>query len=263
MPTSNVTQSVKREKDGPSSGYERVLAFLRDGILSGSLRPGDFLLPERELAAALSVSRPMLREALRALSLIGAVEIRHGVGTVVGRPSIGAISEYFTFLLAQQPDAIDDIMESRIAVEHRAIRLACTRATQSDFDQLEEVCQLIEETIASPAEGAQADFKFHYTFVRAARSPSLLGIYNAIEELTIRSHVKRREQILKLGGIQDYLIDHHRLLFAALLDRDAERCDRLLTEHFRIAKDFEHRALREGRRGIRSNTHDDNKGAST
>lgn len=244
----NDALKLKRESDGAIGGYDRVLAFLRDGMLTGSLRPGDFLLPERELAVALSVSRPVLREALRALSLIGAVEIRHGVGTVVGRPSISAISEYFTFLLAQQPDAIDDIMESRIAVEHRAIRLACSRATDHDYDQLEAACRTIEDTITDPVKGAEADFKFHDTFVRAARSPSLLGIYTAIGELTIRSHKERRERILQLGGIQDYLIDHHRLLFMALLDRDAERCDRLLSEHFTIARDFEHRALREGRR---------------
>lgn len=228
--------------DGSAKGYERVLRFLRGQLLSGELRPGDFLLPERDLCAQLGVSRPALREALRALSLIGAVEIRHGVGTVVGRPNISAIGEYFTFALAQQPDAVDDIMEARIAVEHRAIRLAVERATPADFDRLEDALQRIEETIDDPATGAEADLRFHASIVRAAHSPSLQGIYSAIKSLMRQSHVARRKKITAVEGINDYLINHHRLVFIALVERDADKADQLLADHFTIGRDFDHRA---------------------
>lgn len=239
------TVAVTRPDEGATSGYERVLGFLREQLLSGRLKSGDFLLPERELSLQLGVSRPVLREALRALSLIGAVEVRHGVGTIVGRPSISAVGEYFTFVLAQQPDVVEDIMESRIAVEHRAIRLACVRATQSDFNRIEAAYHRIEQTISDPAAGSEADFGFHDAIVKSAHSPSLQGIYGAIANLMLRSHKARRERIIKLDGINEYLINHHRLIFVALLDRDAERADKLLGDHFVIAQEFERRATRE------------------
>jgi DNA-binding FadR family transcriptional regulator len=78
---------ITRLNDG-SKGFEKVFAFLRDRLLAGSLRPGDRLIPERELATQLGVSRPIVREALRALTVLGVVEIRDRVGTIVRRPDI-------------------------------------------------------------------------------------------------------------------------------------------------------------------------------
>ncbi len=59
---------TRQDIDDSRSGAARVFDFFRDRLLSGELKAGDQLLPERELSLALSVSRPMLREALRALA---------------------------------------------------------------------------------------------------------------------------------------------------------------------------------------------------
>src|ERR1700709_269168 len=101
---------ITRLNDG-SKGFEKVFAFLRDRLLAGSLRPGDRLIPERELAAQLGVSRPIVREALRALTVLGVVEIRDRVGTIVRRPDVSVLNDFFTFALSQQADFLDDIME--------------------------------------------------------------------------------------------------------------------------------------------------------
>lgn len=62
-------------------------------------------------------SRPVIREALRSLAAIGAVDIQRGYGTVVREPDFHALSEYFSFVLAQQADVVDDLVEVRIAIE--------------------------------------------------------------------------------------------------------------------------------------------------
>ncbi|MBV9423691.1 MAG: FadR family transcriptional regulator, partial [Solirubrobacterales bacterium] len=61
-------------------------------IVDGTLQPGDKLPPERELSVRLGVSRPTLREAVRALVIMGMLESRHGSGTFVagGTPDAGA-----------------------------------------------------------------------------------------------------------------------------------------------------------------------------
>jgi DNA-binding transcriptional regulator YhcF (GntR family) len=67
---------------------EEVAARIEDLITSGKLALGDKLPPERELARELSISRPTLREGIRALSAIGTVRVEHGKGTfVAGHPS--------------------------------------------------------------------------------------------------------------------------------------------------------------------------------
>ena len=234
--------SITRDEGEAKGGYERVVTFLRDQLLSGQLKTGDCLLPERELALRLKVSRPVLREALRALAMIGAVEIRHGVGTIVKRPDVSTLGEFFTFILAQQADVIDDIMEARVAIEHHAIRLACRRATQSDFDRIADALALIVATIHEAEAGGLADFKFHEAIVRAAHSPTLASIYGSLSSLMMRSHLDRREKIIQVEGIDAFLIDHHRLIFSAVVARDAPKADDLLTRHFEIGADFRRRA---------------------
>ncbi|WP_413728615.1 hypothetical protein [Sodalis sp. RH19] len=58
----------------------------------------------------------------------------------------------------------------------------------------------------------------------------------------MRSHLDRREQIIQVDGIEEFLIDHHRLIFAAIVGRDEARADELLARHFEIGADFRRRA---------------------
>lgn len=234
--------SIRREAVEHKSGYDRVVAFLREELLSGALKTGDCLLPERELAARLGVGRPVLREALRALAMIGALEIRHGVGTIVKKPDVSTLGEFFTFVLAQQADAIDDIMEARVAIEHHAIRLACRRAGPADMERLASCLRRIVDTIHSAEAGGVADFQFHESIVRAAGSPTLTSIYGSISSLMMKSHLDRREQIIAVEGIEDFLIDHHRLIYEAIAARDAAGADDLLARHFEIGAEFRRKA---------------------
>ncbi len=229
------------EKSG-RSGPERVVGFVRDQLISGRLKTGDRLLAERELAATLGVSRPVVREALRALAAIGAVEIRRGHGTVVRRPDFSMLGEFFSLALAQEPNAVDDVLQARIAIERQSVRLACERATPSDLEKLGLAFQRIVETIADPVRGGEADYAFHAVLVAAGHSPTLSIVYAAIAELLRRSHTERRELIMNVDGIADFLIDHHGLILSAVVDRDAERADALLLQHFEIGADFRRRA---------------------
>jgi DNA-binding FadR family transcriptional regulator len=238
--------SVARFGEPEATGYERVVAFVRDQLISKKLKEGDRLLAERDLAAALGVSRPVVREALRALAALGAVEIRRGHGTMVRRPDFTMLGEFFTLALAQEANAIDDVMQARIAIERQAVRLACSKATPSDLDALGVAFQRIVETIQDPVRGGRADYAFHTALVAAAHSPTLSIIYTAISDLLRRSHMERREEIMKLDGINDFLIDHHGRILSAVADRNAERADRLLLEHFDLGAAFRRRASLQG-----------------
>jgi DNA-binding FadR family transcriptional regulator len=238
--------SVARFAEPEATGYERVVAFVRDQLISKKLKEGDRLLAERDLAAVLGVSRPVVREALRALAALGAVEIRRGHGSIVRRPDFSMLGEFFTLALAQESNAVDDVMQARIAIERQAVRLACNKATPSDLDALGTAFTRIVETIEDPVRGGKADYAFHAGLVAAAHSPTLSVVYTAISDLLRRSHMERREQIINLDGIGDYLIDHHGSILSAVVDRDAERADHLLLEHFDIGAEFRRRASLQG-----------------
>ena len=231
-----MTQAIRitQQAGAHEDGYDRVLSFLRDELMSGRLKSGDRLLPERDLASALGVSRPVIREALTALSTLGAVEIRRGYGTVVREPNFTALADYFSLVLAQQAGAVDDVMQARIAIERQAIRLACTRALAPDLDRLSQALQAIKETIDDPAQGGAADFNFHSMIVAAAHSPALSSVYAAVAKLLQASHLERRKVIASVPQVDAYLIDHHEAVLEAIRRGHPVEADALLTEHFEI-----------------------------
>lgn len=234
------TLTITRQTDATGiSGYERVLGFVREQLLSGTLKVGDRLLPERQLALRLGVSRPVIREVLRALAAMGVIDIRHGHGSVVRQPDIGQFGEMFTLMLAQGADLIEDIMEARIAIERQAIRLACQRAGVADLDRLRAALARITATVHDPVAGGEADYAFHAALVAAAKSPTLTSLYAAISTLLRRSHFERRHRINAVPGIEGFLVEHHRRLFEAVANREIGAADTLLMEHFEISEDYQ------------------------
>ena len=233
---------LKRVDDG-EKGFEMVFAFLRDRLLAGSLKPGDRLVSERDLAIQLGVGRPLVREALRALTMLGIVEIRDRIGTVVTRPDVSVLNDFFTFALAQQADMPDDVMQARVAIECQAIRLACERADIADFERLQAALARIAETINESDAGGMADFEFHRTMVLASHSQTLAVLHNSMAGLLTHVHRNRRELVQAFPSMKTYLIDDHRRIFEAVVARDPDRADATLRKHFQIGDEYRRRAI--------------------
>jgi GntR family transcriptional repressor for pyruvate dehydrogenase complex len=240
--------AITRDRETDQPGFEGVFAALREHLLSGRVQPGDKLLGERELSAQLGVSRPILREALRALAMLGVVEIRQGAGTVVRRPDVSMLGDFFAFTAHHHDSLVDDVMQARIAIECQAIRLACSRATMTDLERLRTAVAEIAATIDDPAAGGLADHSFHDALVAAAHSETLSTLYGAIGSLLLRSHRDRRESVFGTDDGRLYLIDHHRLVFEALAAGHPGRADEVLREHFAIGDEYRRRDVATGLR---------------
>lgn len=234
--------SIKRAASDPQgTGFSQVFDFLREQLLEGRIRNGDRLLPERELALQLGVSRPIVREALRGLSMLGVVEIRERVGTVVRQPDVSVLGDVFAFSLAQAPDALDDVMQARIALECQAIRLACRRATMADIERMTAALDALEQTIEDATAGGVADHDFHLALVRASKSETLVQLYGAMAALLARSHRDRRRQVFDHRVARRRVIDDHRRLLEAVIAGDEDAADRALREHMRVGEEVQRR----------------------
>jgi DNA-binding FadR family transcriptional regulator len=234
---------ILRPVPAERGGFEKVFAFLREQLLSGAITPGDRLAGERELAVQLGVSRPMLREALRALAVLGVVEIRQGSGTVVRRPDVAVLGDFFAFAVTRHPSLVEDVMQARIAIECQAIRLACERATLSDCEELRAALDGIIATIDDPDSGGLADHRFHAALVAAAHSATLATLYGAITALLLHSHRDRRKLLSRIEDGRTYLINHHRRVFDSVVAREPNQADAILREHFAIGDEYRRRTV--------------------
>ena len=177
------------------------------------------------------------------MPMLGIVEIRDRIGTVVTRPDVSVLKDFFTFALAQQADMPDDVMQARVAIECQAIRLACERAGIADFERLQTALGKIAETIDTADAGAVADYQFHRTIVLASHSQTLAVLHNSMAGLLTHVHRNRRELVQAFPSMKDYLIDDHRRIFEAVVARDPDRADATLRKHFEIGNEYRRRAI--------------------
>ena len=121
-----------------SDVIEQQLEFL---ILEGTLRPGEKLPPERELAKQFDVSRPSLREAIQRLEAKGLLLRRQGGGTFVQNSLWQSFSDPLVELLSDHPESQFDLLETRHALEGIAAYYAALRSTDEDRVRIRELHQ--------------------------------------------------------------------------------------------------------------------------
>ena len=124
----------------PKSVSQQVFEQLRELIYRARLKPGEQLLPERELARVLGVSRPTLRQALNRLVDRGLLEHRQGQGTFV-RP-LEARKDYnpLVAVIDDHEASLLELLEVRLALECNAAVLAARRATADDILAISKTC---------------------------------------------------------------------------------------------------------------------------
>src|ERR1700761_1324815 len=96
---------------------DRVVSQVMGMVRAGSLKAGDRLPSERELAEMFQVSRPTVREALRALGALGVLKTRHGSGICVSPLQAADILGPLTFFLSLQDVQVDRLYEARRLIE--------------------------------------------------------------------------------------------------------------------------------------------------
>jgi GntR family transcriptional repressor for pyruvate dehydrogenase complex len=208
----------------PQRAAEAVARHLEALILEGSLRPGEALLPERELAERLNVSRPTLREGLKLLEDRGLLDSEKGKAMRVAQLGKSAITDPLMDLLIARPEVADDYLEFRDIVETEAAMMAAQRANHVDRQRIEACMARIDAAHASgsPAEEAEADAALHLTIYEASHNIVLLQIMRALSG-SLRSDVtKNRARMFTIPAIRDLLRDQHLAIGRAILDGDPQ-----------------------------------------
>ncbi|WP_313951801.1 FCD domain-containing protein [Accumulibacter sp.] len=165
---------------------------LETRILEGSLKPGDRLPAERELAIELGVSRPSLREAIKKLVSRDLLVSRHGGGTYVTDRLDTSFIDPWQQLMDQHPSLQDDVLEFRYLLEASAAELAAQRATDADLERLEQAYARLDAAYLGDDRSAQvtADVAFHLTIAESAHNV-LFGHLVASVMRLLHEHVRR------------------------------------------------------------------------
>jgi len=161
---------------------QSVVNRILDLVRTGMLRSGDRLPSERELIDILSISRPSLREAIRALSTLGVVETSHGGGAYITDLKARTLLAPLDFFLSLSQSNLADVFESRRIVEIEIVRKAAVNATAENVEMLDGMLVAHEKVLADPVGFRILDARFHAQLSEIAGNSVLeriaYGLYN-------------------------------------------------------------------------------------
>lgn len=206
---------------------EKIVARLLSLIKEKELGPGDKLPPERELAATMQVSRPSLREALRALSIMNVVEIRQGDGTYVTSLEPELLTEHLGFVFSLTDSTFLELFEARKIVEPDIAAIAAQRITDEENTELEVCLAKSIENIEDHQAFVEVDIELHERITKAARNPILNRFMASIGQLSRAS----RSRTVELPGVPQQSVEDHRTIVMALKARDPEAARQAMLQH--------------------------------
>ena len=196
------------------------------------MAPGEKLPNEVELSQRLGVSRATLREALRALTTQGVLEVRRGKGTFVSEQA-GATDPFGFDRLDRVKGQLRDLFELRSIFEPKAARLACQRATEEELRDILERGEAVERCIRAGQDRTEADRDFHAAIVRAAHNEFMVRLLPVIHQ-AVAAAVESGEHGEQLA--EDTLRDHA-LLLEFFARRDGVGAEHAMAIHMAHAMD--------------------------
>ncbi|HWL19943.1 MAG TPA: GntR family transcriptional regulator [Bradyrhizobium sp.] len=201
---------------------DQIFKDLRDSILLGTIPHGAKLPAERELAQHYQVSGPTVREAIRALALIGLVDARHGSGTfVTANPDVLVALSLSAVIQLGKLGAAEVLSVAGVLNEHAA-RLAADAATPEDHACLRAALGKLD-AVESAQTAADAVRYFHGAIAAAAHNPLLSGLCRFLTDLQISfvnelAHDSIGQWRKISAGLKPLRIG----LIQAIIDRDAD-----------------------------------------
>ena len=212
------------------STKKAIISSLRDLINLKNLEPGDKLPSERMLSEKFNVSRGNLRDALQTLEYYGLVKSIPQSGTFVADIGITAMNGMIDDILNLDVPTFKDLVEARIFLELKGVKLAAMRRTEDDLIRLEKTLTDYSEKVTRGEDAVQEDLLFHLAIARASGNPTLNTFMLKITPEIINNFEKHHvcDKDTAFIGIQE-----HKIIIDAIRDQDPFTAKEVMKKHFK------------------------------
>ncbi|MDU0347845.1 FadR/GntR family transcriptional regulator [Actinomyces sp. MRS3W] len=214
-----------RVEDPPTTSAEVTRALI-DYIVSGQVGPGDKLPSERQLCEAFGLSRSVVREGVKALSLLGLVDVRHGGGTYLRSSTSDLLPQVVEWGLLLGERSATDLVETRRHLEVITAGLAARRRTEEDLAEIEAALTRIRAATTTE-EFTAADVAFHLAIAQASGNHVLANMMRSISAL-LRVWIQRVMDVEE--SFEPSYLEHVPVL-DAIRDHDEQTAGAAMTVH--------------------------------
>lgn len=240
------------------STSQTIARRLEQLILDGTLVAGKKIPSERQLSERLTVSRSIIREALKELKGRGVIETRHGQGSFVTGmvPSVDETSPLL-HLFKDHPRTLYDLLEVREQLESLAASLAAERATNEDLFRIRQAYFAMEQSShdkMNPVDIARRDHAFHQAISEASHNPVLVHTLHSLMQLMLSSVLASVNNLYNRELHKQKIDQHHRQILDAIMDRDPIAAGEAAKHHLKDVRERLREIERQEQRLIRSAT---------
>jgi len=222
--------------------YEQIVQQVEVSIHKGTLKAGDQLPPERELAQQFGVSRTAVREAVKALHEKGLVEAYPGRGTFITDGTSYSMRQSLDRMVkVGQAEGSAFLAEVRAILEPEIAALAATRADTEDLSSMREQVAVMDGACKDPDAFIEADLDFHLALAEAAANPIILSLIDSIVGL-LR---EQRMGIFQVEGGPERGQHHHKKILKAIELRDPTGAREAMKAHLVQVREDSRRAPKE------------------
>lgn len=223
---------------------DEVAEQIRRLIVSEQLAEGARLPAERDLAERFGVSRPMVSQALRMLSLMGLVEIRRGSGAYVLRRPQAMVTTSVGLMLDLGSGSLDELVELRLWLETLGVVNAASRGAPAALEpgappEVQVALHRLASATGSASAWIAADTVFHAAAVGAAGNTYLTAVYESVHSAVLSREYEQWVQTetepawLEPSGAP-VLLDLHQAIYDAVAAGDAEAAQAAVRRHHEV-----------------------------
>ncbi len=218
--------------------YENVVRQIKKAILNKTLKPGDKLPPEKELAEKFGVSKASIREAFRVLEAMGFLEIKQGIsgGAFVKEVDLRTARENFLNYIFFQKPSIKEFTEFRLIIEPQVVEFAIRRLKEEGKENFKKELKKIStvlETTKENLKGGQffyeLDINFHRLIATLTRNRLVVFIVDAMHNALINI----KKLLMPDMDFCQWVYSSHMKIFEAICDLDVERAKLEMEKHIK------------------------------
>jgi len=217
---------------------DQVYEQIRDLLFRGHLKAGERLMPERELAQVLGVSRPTVREAINKLVTMGFLEHRQGQGTFVRSLDSQRENNPLSAIIQGPEASLEDLLEVRMGLEGQAAILAAQRATPEDIRMLATALSAMRSQNQAGELGIEEDVSFHMGIAYATKNTAQIYLMRSFYDLLhfgIKANLKYLwEDPANLPVIQQ----QHTAIFETIKRHDPEEAYAAMRRHITFVLEY-------------------------
>jgi GntR family transcriptional repressor for pyruvate dehydrogenase complex len=224
----------------PKKIYQSIIEQFVNMLKDDEIKVGQKLPSERHLAERFRVSRPSVREALRAMEMIGLIEIRPGDGVFVTDINIAPFMNAISPLMMKRKNFELELLELRRMFEVRAVELASRNFTAKKEKLLSAAIEKMEKALEDENKeaGAEGDIEFHEAIFAITDNYVLEKAAECVVTILEISVKFARSLLLEHKENSLKLLPQHKKIFEAIKQGKPQAARKAMEEHLDFVVEF-------------------------